>query len=144
MRTPYEYIIGIIIISLLILVGIAKGEEVDLNRIKIIESGGNALAHNKRSDARGLYQITGICLKEYNTFNKSRYTPDDLWRTDINAKIASWYLSVRIPAMLKYYGLADTVKNRIWAYNAGIGNVKKGIMPAETRAYIAKYEKMGG
>ena len=37
--------------------------------------------------------------------------------------------------------IADTIDNRLWAYNAGIGRVIKGIKPDETREYIKRYHR---
>jgi hypothetical protein len=51
-------------------------------------------------------------------------------------------MNTRIPQMLKAYKIPDTIDNRLWAYNAGIGNVKKGRLPKETRNYIRKYHKL--
>jgi hypothetical protein len=56
--------------------------------------------------------------------------------------VANWYLNERIPNMLRFYKLPDTVKHRIWAYNAGIGCLRKGVLPDETQKYIAKYNKL--
>ena len=44
--------------------------------------------------------------------------------------------------MLKHYKIEDTVRNRLWAYNADIGRVLDGNMPNETKNYIVKYEGM--
>jgi len=115
---------------------------IDLNKIKQIESHGNPLAYNKGSGARGLYQITAICLQEYNNFNHSTYSLNDLFNPTTNEKIASWYLEKRIPQMLKYYNLDVTVENILWAYNGGIGKVKKNIMDRETANYIEKYNRI--
>jgi hypothetical protein len=37
------------------------------------------------------------------------------------------------------YGFVDV---QIWAYNSGVRNVIKGIMPKETRDYIRKYHRL--
>jgi hypothetical protein len=123
----------------------AKGCQtaVDLGIIAAIESSNNPLAYNHRSQARGLYQITPICLKEYCQFNNILvYDADYLFNPAFNTKVAEWYLTKRIPQMLKAYGLSVTLENILWAYNAGIGKVKKNIMPKETKLYIAKYKKL--
>jgi len=38
--------------------------EINLEIIKVLESGGDPHAYNKRSGATGLYQITKICLED--------------------------------------------------------------------------------
>jgi hypothetical protein len=114
---------------------------IDLHRIMMIESSGNPLAHNKRDDSRGLFQITPICLKEYNNFHpKSKYSMNDLWDPDVSRRIADWYLNVRIPKMIEYYGKPVTVRNIIIAYNAGISYVAKNKpLPRITESYLRKY-----
>ena len=95
--------------------------------------------------AVGIAQIkaTGGALDDWNMYHKKQvYGKKDLLNKDINLKIAKWYLNKRIPQMLKAYNLPDTTRNRLWAYNAGIGNVRKGIMPEETKNYISKIEKL--
>ena len=116
---------------------------IDMNTIRKIESSGQRNALNHKSGARGHYQITAICLQEYNNFHKVKYTKDDLWKVDINERIAIWYFEVRIPALLKHFKLVDSVENRLICYNAGIGWAIKykrtGKLPKETKDYIKKY-----
>jgi len=118
------------------------GVSIDLGVIASIESSNNPMAYNKRTQARGLYQITPICLKDYNNFHERRILKDDLFKPSMARNVADWYVNVRIPCMLKHYGIKDTIENRLWCYNAGIGKVIKGIMPKETREYIKKYHKL--
>jgi hypothetical protein len=114
---------------------------IDMNIVKQIESSGRADAYNAKSQARGLYQITPICLQEWNNFHrKEQYTKKDLFNPVVNEKIARWYMLVRIPQMLRHYKVADTIENRIIAWNAGISFAIKGVVPAETKAFICKYK----
>lgn len=113
---------------------------IDMERIKIIESSGNPLAHNKKEDGRGLYQISRVVLQEWNSFHpNNRFVNTDLWDAAINYQIANWYMNVRIPKMLQAYGIADNVQNRLIAYNAGIKNAIFGRVPPVTKQYLAKY-----
>lgn len=116
---------------------------ININRIIHIESRGNSRAYNKGSGARGLCQITPICLQEWNNFHKSeRYSLNDLWNAEINKKIAIWYLEIRIPQMLRYYKLDVNYRNIIICYNAGINYlVKHKRLRNETTDYIKKYER---
>lgn len=115
-------------------------EAVDMNKIKMIESSNNPKAFNKSSNARGLYQITPIVLKEYNNFRKTNHSLKDLFNPTINKKIANWYMFVRIPQLLKHYGKPDTITNRLISYNAGIAYVvHKKPLPKETINYLKKY-----
>jgi len=121
----------------------AYAQEVELNKIAMIESSGNPRAWNKKDDSRGLYQITPICLKEFNNFHPNKkYTRDDLWTVSVNTEIADWYLNKRIPQMLRHYGRPDTIENRLIAYNAGISYVVSGKqIPEITKSYIRKYNR---
>ena len=118
--------------------------KIDLYKIMMIESSGNPLAHNVKDDSRGLFQITPICLKEYNNFHpKAKHTMDDLWNTSVSTKIASFYITERIPQMLRYYNKPVTVENCLICYNAGISYVVQGKeLPRITKLYIKKY--LGG
>lgn len=142
----------ILVLSLVLMAGsgwadkiiIKAIEPVDLSLISNIESGGHPEAHNSHSGAVGLCQITPIVLKEYNSYYGLWYKEADLYNGDFNKIVANWYMNKRIPQMLRAYKLEDTLKNRLWAYNAGIGKVKRGIMPLETKNYIKKYYKLKG
>lgn len=141
------YLSGVVVVSLLWLVLLCvvchADVVVDMARIAKIESNNNALAWNKAEDGRGLFQVNPICLREWNNFHpRDQHTPDDLFRAHVNAKIASWYMTVRIPKMIKHYGKPDTIENRIIAWNAGINYVKTGkAIPKTTQKYIEKYKR---
>ncbi len=123
-----------------------NAEEINLDSIKQIESSGNpnAISFRGAKYGRGAYQISEICLKEFNQFNNTNYKPTDLFDYDLNKTIANWYINKRIPQMLKHFELEDTVKNRLWAYNAGVGRVRQNVMPEETKNYIKKYNRLTG
>jgi soluble lytic murein transglycosylase-like protein len=132
-----------ILILIVLISGKAHAEVViDMNAIMTIESHGDASITNKRSGARGLYQITPICLEDFNKVNHTNYSLNQLYDPQINSMVAYWYLQERIPSLFKAYNLPDTVRNRLWAYNAGIGYLKRRIMPLETSDYIKKYERL--
>lgn len=123
--------------------GMSNGDTVviDMDIIKSIESGGNPYAISSVG-ARGLYQIMPITLREFNNFNETSYTVDDLFNSEINSNIANWYMFERIPQMLRHFKKPVTLRNILWAYNAGIGNVVKDRMPDQTKNYIQKYERL--
>jgi len=116
-------------------------EYIDLKKIAAIESSNNPKAYNKYSKARGLYQITPICLKDYNLCNKKKYREEDLFNPEVNTAIAKWYFNIRIPQLLKAKKQNITTTNILVAYNAGIRSVGKWNLPKETRNYIKKYGK---
>lgn len=121
---------------------VAHAEDIDLGIIVNIESSGHTDAYNRDSRAVGLCQITPMVLKEYNSYNFMGMTTKDLFIAENNIIVADWYLNKRIPSMLRILGISDNFKNRLWAYNAGIGNVRKGIYPKETKEYIIKYNEI--
>lgn len=134
------WIIAIIIVFFMVIGRVwASSEPIDLGIIANIESTGHPDAYNRHSGAVGLYQITPICLKDYNKYNKSMLMVD-MYKGPMAFIVANWYLNDRIPSLMRSMDIKDTSKNRLWAYNAGIGNIRKGRMPRETRQYIAKYE----
>lgn len=110
----------------------------------LIESSGNPMAWNHLTNARGLLQVTPICLVEYNHYHTRKYSEKDLFNGTINQSIAAWYLEKRIPRMLRHYRKPVNVNNVLTAYNAGIKYAGKYNLPTETRNYIDKYHKMGG
>jgi len=105
-----------------------------------VESKGKPLARSLRG-ARGLMQVRKPALDDYNNYHKTSYSLDDLYDPDLNKKIGGWYLLKRIPAMLKAYKLPVTLDNVLWAYNAGIGRVVKGIMPKETKDFLERVKR---
>lgn len=115
---------------------------IDIDKIVMIESSGNPFAWNKTDDSRGLYQITPICLEDYNQYHKVQYTMDDLWVVEINTIVADWYMNIRIPSMLGYYGLEDSIDYRLIAYNCGIGCLlSNDPLPFITQQYLVKYQQ---
>lgn len=114
--------------------------EIDMLTIGHIESGNNPSAYNARTHATGIFQVTPICLLDYNNFTRSTYRMEDMFDKDNCYVVASWYLNKRIPQMLRYYKKPVTVENILIAYNAGINYVVKSLpLPRETRNYLKKY-----
>lgn len=120
----------------------ASAYEISLPIIAEIESGGNPSAYNPKSKAMGLYQITPICLEDYNNAHPGSEIPlNTLMESTANGKVASWYFK-RIEDMLRHYGLETSLENILTAYNCGIKCVIDGKMPSETSNYIAKYRRL--
>lgn len=115
---------------------------IDMSKVFQIESSNNPLAWNKGEDARGLGQIRPIVLKEWNNFNpKTQHVGDELFNPEVNKKISNWYMNKRIPQMLRHFGIQDTVRNRIIAYNAGIATLTQGReIPSITKRYLKKFD----
>ncbi len=118
----------------------AWAEDIDLSIIARIESSGNPHAYNPRTKAVGVYQITPICLKDYNNHHKVKFTIQDMYNPDKAYIVANWYLNKRIPQMLRHYHITDVTRHRLICYNYGIGHLRKGdSLPIETKDYIKKY-----
>lgn len=114
---------------------------IDMHALAMIESGNNPKAYNKRTKASGLYQITPICLKDYNRSHKAglRFTMKDMFVPCRAEAVAKWYLAERLTNMIGWMGLPVTTQRILWAWNAGIGKMAEGVMPKETREFINKY-----
>ncbi len=138
---------GVICLAIFFISSCAHAEnthDVDMSIIAQIESSNNPNAYNKRSGAIGLCQVTPIVLADYdNTYNQ-KHDVEMLYDKEFNLIVSDWYINFKVPSYLRHYGLKDTIENRLFAYNAGIGRVKRGIMPTETKNYILKYNKLKG
>jgi len=129
--------------------GVETSNKIDMDVLSIIESSSNPKAVNKKSGAVGLYQITPLCLRDYNKAMQKCYTMQDMLEGDKNYIVAAWYIQYAIPKYLKYYDIPPNESAILAAYNAGIkrlvnytfGKVK---LPQETINYIAKYKTLKG
>lgn len=130
---------GLIVFSIVLLLSLSvTAGLIDMQAVKEIESGGVVDAINPSDPAYGLYQITPICLKDYNMYHERGFEVDDLFKPKINRKVAYWYLYKRIPEMLAAYNLHVSERNILWAYNAGISNVG-GEMSRHVQEYLQRY-----
>ena len=148
-RSIWVVIIGIFV-GVLFFFSIAQAEVViELQIIKAIESNGNPFAFNSRTKCYGLYQISEICLLEFNQINKTNYEPADLFNPFINETVASWYFK-RLSQLLHFYSIPISIVTILASYNWGIGNVVEWYingtefedLPEETRRYIERYREL--
>lgn len=119
-----------------------------LNALIQTESSGNPLAHNKRTQARGLTQITPIAWQDlvnhYPRVYKNLNYEQDIFKPEVAKRAGADYLNVLVK-YLKANQLPVTPDNLLASYNWGIGNLKKmglGKAPKETRDYIQKIKKL--
>lgn len=116
---------------------------VDIGIIARIESDNNPHAYNKHSGAIGICQITPIVLREYNHKFHENHRRNELYIKEFNLTVADWYMNDRIPQMLSIYGIEDNIRNRLIAYNWGIGHLSHNtFLPQETINYINNYEQL--
>ena len=140
----------IVFATVLLFFSIAHAEVIiELQAIKTIESSGNPQAFNPRTKCYGLYQISEICLQEFNQINKTNYVPEELFDPLINEMVASWYFK-RLDELLNFYSVPISIVTILASYNWGIGNVidwyingeKLEELPEETRRYIERYQEL--
>lgn len=118
---------------------------IDLDIIAQIESSMDYMAYNDRTQATGLYQITPICLKDYNMYHKLKYTLQDMFNPKRAYIVALWYFNDRIPGLLRHYKIKDNLKNRLVCWNAGIAYLTQHkALPVETKNYIKHYARLKG
>lgn len=130
------------LIALNLITGVcyASDNSIDMDKVMMIESSGNSSAFNKASQSRGIYQVTPIVVKEFNYFHKnSGYSNEDMFDPQKCGRVAHWYMNQRIPSLLSYYHIDDTVDNRLRCYNSGIKALIENRIPRETAEYLRKY-----
>ena len=103
--------------------GVFKVPSNVLDSLRHVESAGDPFAHSSKG-AKGPYQLMDDTAKRFGVKN-----PYD--EKDARAG-AERYLNF----LLNHY--KGDMKKAVAAYNAGEGNIDKGRMPAETRAYVPK------
>jgi soluble lytic murein transglycosylase-like protein len=108
-----------------------------LSAVVQIESSFRPLARGKAGEY-GLGQIMPGTIRDFE--KRTGKTVTDPFDVDQNLEVAAWYLGSEVPRMLRAYSKDVTVKNILWAYNAGIGNLVKGNLPASTVSYISKVQ----
>ena len=146
------------------------GEEIDIQKIIMIESSGRPNAVNK-SGCIGLMGINPKgALADWNSFRARKaycieavqgkngitsclvgdtyksYNIGDLYNPTINVKIGTWYIQKRIPQMFKTYEIEDTVENRLISYHDGISNLRKYLkeerkLGKNMKGYLRKYKE---
>ncbi len=142
----------------------AFAHPVNMKILAEIESSNNPKAHNKKSGARGLYQITPLVLKQYNesnpmhdyhldiknpiVFMDHQLKPDELFDESINYFVAYFYLDWLSQR-------CDTVDEILIAWNWGIAHLRNwkhnpfnGVsgpsleeLPRETQDFLRKYHE---
>ncbi|MCD6435561.1 MAG: hypothetical protein J7L15_04165 [Clostridiales bacterium] len=133
---------------------IEQSQEVNINLDKIweIESsrGTDPRMGMNNKKARGHYQFLKPTWDEcVSKMGKDWNWWDGAMDYNKSTQVADFYLNKRIPEMLKYYDIPDSVDNRIGAYDWGIGKMLKvwkkykenwkSKVPLETTEYIQKY-----
>ena len=103
--------------------------------IATIESSNNPKAFNAMSGARGLMQITPICLKHYNQVHKTSHSVEELFDAEFNKRVGTWYLKWLASK-------CDSDREVLISYNRGFKYRKDSWQPSETTQYLAKYQRL--
>jgi hypothetical protein len=107
----------------------------------LIESDFHTNAFNTSTSATGLFQITPICLQEFNNLTGLNYTMGDMYDIEKNFEVSMWYIHrlvthFKVPLNNTYilYG----------AYNMGPGNFQAGTIIPDTivNRYTAQVRKL--
>ena len=133
-----------LILFLCLISPLAYGEEINwsklLNSVATIESSNNPNAYNERTGATGKYQITEICLKEFNEKSHyiARFTMNNMYNEELSRTVALWYLK-----RLKDHYKAPSIEAILAGYNRGPTYMRKHdwnikMSPEETRNYVIK------
>lgn len=118
---------------------------VDLSIIAKIESSGREKAIGDGGRSLGMFQLSKAVISEWNQAHPhDKKAHSDALNARIAHDLASWYVNVRIPQILRWLGFPVTVRNQIVCYNAGCGALKREALPPITRGYLRKYQAMGG
>ncbi len=126
--------------------------KINMDIIIEIESAGLPTAVSSKG-CRGLCQIAEGTWKECTERMGVNWTwEDDAFQPSENRAVGAYYLRVRIPQMLRHYGIDDNVATRIGAYNAGIGTLLRlwrkhghdwlAHAPKETQRYVLRYAEI--
>lgn len=138
---------GCLFIASLMLIGgclVAKpahAADIDMNKIAMIESSGCKQKIGKFEHARGCWQVTSPALADWNQAHpREQYRLEQMLNDRLCLKVASWYMNVRIPQMIRAYGKPVSTKSILVAYNAGIKYVRFDLpLPTKTISYLNKY-----
>lgn len=126
---------------------VQASQNINLNAIAKIESGGcKSPCIGDAGRSLGAYQIQKAVIEDWNKEHPRQKKAHSCALEPVCAtQIANWYLHIRIPKMLKFKGVKDTLENRLICYNAGISALTKGKkIPKTTLNYIKKYKKIVG
>lgn len=137
----FVFCIAIFLFLLHDVIGVsACNAQIDVNAIAKIESSLNPAAVSFLGEkyGRGLHQISEVALKDFNSFSKVKYSPNQLFNPAVNTEIANWLLSKRYPQILKAYRLPLTEENLLTCFNMGCASIKKGKTATN---YIKKYRR---
>jgi len=116
---------------------------INMKALAQIESSNNPKAWNKKTNARGLYQITPIVLKQFLQANPGNpFTLEALFEPNMTKFVADWYLN-----WLSKLNDKDTVDDILIGWHDGVGNLRKyrrgeRKLGPEMRSFLKKYHRL--
>ena len=126
-----------------------KALSINLDKVMQIESSGGKNNYNETSGARGPFQFMKKTWLDIISRMGKNWTWEDAWDLEKSREAADYYYNVRIPQMLRYYDIPDSIETRIASYDWGIGYLSNAwnkykenwieVSPTETKEYIQKY-----
>jgi hypothetical protein len=131
---------------LLFFVPILSAHPINMKILAEIESSNNPKAYNKKTEARGLYQITPLVFKQFREANLGNpFTLSALFEPNMAKFVADWYLDW----LSKRCYVVDDI---LISWNWGYGHWRKwadkgavyGCLPKETQKFLIKYHEKEG
>jgi hypothetical protein len=80
-----------------------------------IESDFYLKAYNRRTKATGIFQITPICLREYNNYHVNKLTLDNMFEMSHSFEVTGWYIN----RLKHHYKIPYQFRDLYWSFNAG-------------------------
>ena len=96
------------------------------------------MIHGENTKSPGVYWMSSM------TRHHTVYGTKDLFHAEISSRIAHWYMEVRIPQMLRHFGLKVTVDNCLICWNGGIRAAIRHHLTAITKRYLREYHRLEG
>lgn len=109
-----------------------------VNAVIKIESNFDPYAKGAAGEIGLMQLLPQGAIKDWEMFHQ----PLNYWKPENNITVGTWYLTVRIPQLLKRYDYEINRKNIIWSYNAGIGNLLNGVYPDSTQNYYHRVQEL--
>lgn len=93
-----------------------------------------AISCRGRDSGIGLMQVSKVALQDYNLWNGTEYTQEDLFNPQLNVMIGTWVFLHNI-----HYGVPNELSALLTAYNCGAGYYKQnGVREAYIKRFLDK------
>ena len=129
-----------------------KPVKINIDKIYQIESSGGKNLYNEESGATGPFQFMKPTWEEMVKRMRKNWNWADVMDYNKSRQVADYYYNIRIPELLRYFNIPDTLETRIAAYDWGIGHLNRtyknygaewlSYAPLETRQYVQKYNNL--